>query len=81
MIDIVFGDDGSLYVLEITTNSLLSGDPTGALIRVNPDGTRDTLASDGLVFPTGVAIGPDSALYVSNFGVFAGAGQVVRIEP
>jgi hypothetical protein len=38
VIDIVFGPDGSLYVLEIAHNGLLSGDPTGALIRVDQDG-------------------------------------------
>jgi len=81
VIDIAFGQDGSLYVLEFATNSLLSGDPTGALIRINPDGTRDIVASAGLVFPAGVAVGPDGGLYVSNYGAFAGAGQVVRIEP
>lgn len=81
IIDIAFGSDGSLYVLEITANGLLSNDLTGALIRVHPDSSRETVASDGLVAPGGVAVGPDGALYVSNFSIFPGAGQVVRIEP
>ncbi len=81
IIDIAFGPDGSLYVLEIAANSLLSDDPTGALIRVAPDGARTTIASAGLVAPGGLAVGPDSALYVSNFGIFPGMGQVVRIQP
>ncbi len=81
IIDIAFGPDGSLYVLEITTNGLLSNDLTGALIRVYPDGSRETVASAGLVAPGGVAVGPDGALYVTNFSIFPGAGQVVRIMP
>lgn len=81
VIDLAFAPDGNLYVLEIAANGLLSGDPTGALIRVAPDGSRSTVASDGLVTPTGLAVGPDGALYVSNFGVMAGQGQVVRINP
>jgi hypothetical protein len=72
--------DGLLYVLEIATNSLLSGDLTGALIRVNHDGSQDVIASEGLVAPGGLAFGPDGAAYVTNFGIFPGEGQVVRIE-
>lgn len=68
-------------MLEITTNGLLSNDLTGALIRVYPDGSRETVASTGLVAPGGVAVGPDGALYVTNFSIFPGAGQVVRIMP
>ncbi len=82
IIDIIFGPDGSLYVLEIATNSLLSGDPTGALIRIYPDGSREVIASEGLIMPGGVVIGTDGALYVTNCSACpAGAGEVVRIEP
>ena len=69
IIDLAFGGDGSLYVLEIFP---------GDLIRVAPDGVRNTIAS-GLTMPGGLAVGPDGALYVSNFGVFPGTGEVVRI--
>jgi sugar lactone lactonase YvrE len=64
--DVAFGPDGSLYVLEIATNGLLSEDPTGALIRVRPDGSRETIASEGLVTPTGLAVGHRGEFYVSN---------------
>lgn len=78
--------DGNLYVLEMATNGLLSGDTTGALIRVNSDGSRETLMNTGLVFPTGMTLGPDGMLYISNYGVFnsAGgpfAGEVIRFDP
>lgn len=85
---VAFDDDGNLYVLEIATNSLLSGDPTGALIRVTPYGLRQTLASAELFMPTALEMGPDGAVYVSNFSIFpalapegAGppTGQVVRV--
>jgi sugar lactone lactonase YvrE len=79
IVDIAFDSQGNLYVLEITANGLLSGDFTGALIKVDTGGNRTVVASEGLVAPTSVAVGPDGALYVSNFGVFPGAGQVVRI--
>jgi hypothetical protein len=79
--DLAFGPDGSLYVVEIATNGLLSGDPTGALKRVAPDGTVETIASDGLVNPYGVAVSRKGGIYVSNHGTEAGTGEVVRVHP
>jgi len=32
------------------------------------------------VAPTSVAVGPKGAVYVSNFGIFPGKGEVVRIS-
>lgn len=78
IIDLGFSHDGHLCVLEITKNGLLSGDMTGALIHVNPDGTQMEMASDGLVAPGGLAFGHHS-MFVSNFSIFPGAGQVVEI--
>jgi hypothetical protein len=81
IIDIAFGLDGSLYVLQISKNGLLSGDPAGALIRVAPNGTRTELAPGQLFLPGGIAVGPDGALYVTNWAVLPGGGQVLRIVP
>lgn len=80
IIDSAVDPDGNLYVLEYATNSILSGDPAGALSRVAPDGTRTTIASEGLISPTAIALGIDGAIYVSNNGNARGAGQVLRIE-
>ncbi|MFL6468063.1 MAG: ScyD/ScyE family protein [Pyrinomonadaceae bacterium] len=83
VIDVAFGADGSMYVLELAKNGLLAafegGDWTGALIRVSPDGTRTEIAEGMLTAPGGVAIGNDGALYVTNNSIFSGAGQVLRI--
>jgi hypothetical protein len=82
IIDLTFGPDGSLYVLEHSTGSL--GPPflqlPGRLIRVAPDGTRTTVI-DGLTRPGSVAVGPDGALYVSDRSTSIGTGDVLRIEP
>lgn len=78
IIDLAFGPDRKLYVLEIARNGLLSGDPTGALIRVGHNGAQEIVASDGLVTPGGLAIRGHSA-YVSNCGTCPGTGSVVRI--
>ena len=77
IIDIAF-DEGTLYVLEIFKNGLLSGDPTGALIRVDRDGTQHEVMSEGLFAPGGLAI-RNGVAYVSNCGVCAGGGEVLRI--
>ena len=78
--DLAFAPDGSLYVVEIATNGLLSGDTTGALKRVNPDGSVDTVVSEGLTEPYGVAVSRKGHVYVTNFGTSAGDGEVVRVD-
>jgi hypothetical protein len=68
-----------MYVLEYATGPVFFGGP-GRLIHVAPDGTR-TVVNAALQFPTGVAVGPDDAVYVSNKGSLAGVGEVLRIVP
>jgi len=84
IIDVAFGPDGSLYVLEIAKNGLLDAfifnDWTGALIRVAPDGSRTEIVPGSLFAPGGVAVGSDGILYVTNNSIFSGSGQVLRIE-
>ena len=70
-IDLAFGPDGSLYVVENRSIIGLSG----RVIRQAPNGTR-TVVIDNLNFPTGIAVGDDGAVYVSNCGVCAGGGEV-----
>jgi hypothetical protein len=84
IVDLTFGLDGALYVLQLTTNGLASptGPGPGALIRVDlATGARTTIASQGLTFPGGIAVGADGALYVSNLGTAPGGGQVLRFAP
>ena len=85
IVDIAFGRDGTLYVLEIAKNGLLAAfganDWTGALIKVRRNGTRTELAEGVLTAPGGIAIGRDGALYVTNNSIYPGIGEVLRIEP
>lgn len=80
VIDVAFDRRGRLLVLQIAANGLLSGDPTGALVRVGRDGSRTELLRTGLVNPTGVAVAPDGTVYVSNRGTQVGVGEVLRIR-
>lgn len=79
IIDLTFGPDGSLYVLEHSTGPVFFALP-GRLLKIAPDGTRTTVV-DGLTRPGSVAVGPDGALYVSNRSISVGTGEVLRIEP
>jgi len=80
IIDIAFARDGSLLVLEMAKNSLASGDPAGALVRVARDGSRTTVLEDGLVSPAAVAVGRDGSIYISNHGQEPGVGEVLRFR-
>ena len=77
IVDLAFDSQGNLYVLELATNSLLSEDVSSAVIRVSSNGLQTEVAGDGLTFATGIAIGPEDTVYVSNFGVMPGMGEVV----
>jgi hypothetical protein len=74
---------GNVYVLEsfncATTEPCFPSPGTGRVVRVSSNGTRDVVAA-GLSFPTGLRLGPDGALYVSNFSFGPPRmGQIVRI--
>ena len=78
VIDLDFGPDGSLYVLEHATGATFFGGP-GRVIRVEPDGDR-SIAADNLTRPSSVLIGDDGTIYVSNRGISIGTGQVLMIQ-
>ena len=77
--DFDWGPDGNLYLVQFASAPTFFGGP-GLLIRVPPTGPPVTLNST-LTNPTGVLVGPDGAIYVSNRGNVAGVGEVLRIVP
>ena len=79
IIDLVIGSDGNAYVLEHDIDGLLGPGRDGRLTRVMPNGARTEIASAGLTWPGGVAIGADRALYVTRFSSLPALGDVVRI--
>lgn len=88
VLGIVLDKRERLYVLETSYSTTNPGPvpATGRLIRVLPNGKQKVLVdgSSGILsIPTGMTLGPDGALYISNVGYGAppiGLGQIVRVE-
>ena len=85
IIDIAFGNDGSLYVLEISAPA--GGPPfgpPGALFRIPPGGgtpvdITPTVPGGGFVAPGGIAVGSDGALYITVNSISATLGYVIKV--
>ena len=72
--------DGGVYALELASNGANSGDPGGAVIHIDPAGAQTVLACQGLIQPTGIASGPDGNLYIANYGLNSGFGEIVQVK-
>jgi hypothetical protein len=82
VLGLVVGARDRIYVLESMTEP---GDPgpaqigSGKIVQIDPNGTQ-TVIAENFSFPTAMTMGPDGALYVSNWGFApAGLGEVVRV--
>ncbi|NES79688.1 MULTISPECIES: ScyD/ScyE family protein [Okeania] len=80
IIDLAFDNQGNLYVLEYAAQSLLTGNPVGALIQISSDGTRRNIGGDQLILPTAITVGADNAIYVANNGPFSELGEIIRFK-
>jgi hypothetical protein len=74
---VVIGND--TYFLELSAAAGFPEPGKGTVVRLN--GSKFVTIADGLTAPTGMTLGTDGALYVSNFGTGApaGVGQIVKI--
>jgi hypothetical protein len=81
IVGVLFDELGGLYVLENTTGNPFPTPGTGDIIRIDPSGTRATIAS-GLNLPTAMTLGPDNKIYVSawGFGGSPGMGEIDQID-
>jgi sugar lactone lactonase YvrE len=82
VLGLAFDDEGRLYVLENTTGNPFPTPNTGQIVRIDEEGSRKVIAS-GLFLPTGMTMGPDGNLYVSNVGFGpppVGLGQILKIR-
>jgi hypothetical protein len=77
-IDLKFGPDGNLYVLEHSSGPTFFAGP-GKITKITPNGTRTTVVT-GLDRPTSMVIDNDGTIYVINHGISMGSGEVLKIE-
>ncbi|NED99807.1 ScyD/ScyE family protein [Phytoactinopolyspora halotolerans] len=84
IVDLDFGPDGSLYVVELVAEGWFPWElglvpPIGALHRVSPDGgTTVELAAGELILPGGVAVDHKGTVYVT--GPVFGPGELARVQ-
>jgi hypothetical protein len=80
VVGVAFDHRDRLYVLELSDAPGFPTPGAGKLLRIDPSGEVHEIVS-GLVTPTALTIGPDGAVYVSNFGAeLPGLGQIIRVD-
>jgi len=85
VLGLVIDQQNRMYVLENTAGPSFPTFPTpgfGRIVRLDPSGNRTVIAT-GLNLPTGMTMGPDGKLYVSNWGFGpppVGLGQILQID-
>lgn len=82
ILGLVFDNRDRLFVLEMTVGAPFPTPGLGRILLVDPSGKTTTIAT-GLSLPTGMTLGPDGNLYVSNVGLgptAIGGGQVLKVR-
>lgn len=81
ILDLAIDRKGRLLVLEMAQNGLLSRNPTGRLVRIEPNGEHTVLASEGLESPGGIEVTPNGDLYITNHTNGPnGGGELLRMR-
>ena len=80
VVGVAFDNRDRMYVLELSDAPGFPTPGAGKLVRVSPSGNVEDILT-GLIVPTALTIGPDGAIYISNFGAAPpGLGQILRVE-
>jgi hypothetical protein len=81
IMDLAFGEDGTLYVLEIDANGIILPPAWGAIHAITSAGSRSTVVPpDGtLTEPGGIVAGEGGDLFVTNHARSPDGGEVLRI--
>jgi hypothetical protein len=87
---VTYDDRGNLYALQhinqsewkaIQQGGIITGDISGSIIKIAPDGTRETIWNgDGLEAASGLIFGSDGDLYTSNRARLAETGQLIKFD-
>jgi hypothetical protein len=82
VLGLVFDNNARMYALEMTVGAPFPTPGMGRIVRIEPSGQK-TIIATGLSLPTGMTMGPDGNLYVSNVGfspAAIGGGQVLQVD-
>jgi len=82
VLGIVFDQYDRIYVLQASA-APAPAPGTGSIVRLSPDRKEREVIATGLFLPTGMTIGPDGNLYVSNVGFGPppiGLGQILKFD-
>jgi hypothetical protein len=80
VVGLAFDQRDRLYVLELSDAPGFPSPGSGKLVRLSPSGEAEDIVT-GLVVPTAMTVGPDGAIYISNFGAAPpGLGQILRVD-
>lgn len=81
VLGLAFDKRDRMYALETTTGNQFPTPKSGRIVRVNPNGSIDVVAT-GFSNPTALTCGPDGNLYVSNwgFGGDKGQGEILKVS-
>lgn len=82
VLGLAFDRRDRMYVLEASA-APAPAPGTGRIVRIDANGKNRQVIVDGLFLPTGMTLGPDGNLYVSNVGFGpppVGLGQVLKVE-
>jgi hypothetical protein len=83
--DLAIDADGNIWVLEILAGGLLNADPedpstlASRIVKIATDGTQSEYMFQGMVFATGIEVGAEGEIYVTNLAVTPDA-HVLRID-
>jgi len=81
VLGLAFDNRDRMFVLEMTAGAPFPTPGMGRVLQVDPSGKVTEIAT-GLSLPTGMTIGPDGNLYVSNVGLgptAIGGGEILKI--
>ena len=79
VVGLAFDNRDRMYALELTAGAPGPAPGHGDIVRIDPNGKK-TIILSGLDLPTAMTMGPDGALYVSDWGVGPpGFGKIIRV--
>ncbi|HJP67741.1 MAG TPA: ScyD/ScyE family protein, partial [Sphingomicrobium sp.] len=79
VVGLAFDNRDRMYALELTAGKPGPTPGFGDIVRIDPNGKK-TIILSGLHLPTALTMGPDGALYVSDWGVGPpGLGRILKV--